>query len=264
MATPKRWAVREAANVTFYRLADDTAAVPKYSKGDPVVTLNTLKMTDVETSGETVYARGGRGNAKLVGFSSNREARVTLQDAIFDNAAMAMLTGNDIVTAATTVSLYEDLVVDAADKITITSELDLATTPNIRVYPLSGNVMGEALTVSTDYTVAGKIITILDAGVAEGDRYRVYFDAVTGADAQTIKVTADKFGGTFKVVADVLVRDEDTKQDFYGQFIAYNAKIEDNFTFSFSPDGDPSVLDIPLEILKSPESTNMWEFVIYG
>jgi hypothetical protein len=31
---------------------------------------------------ETVYARGGRGNAKLIGFSSNRESKITLQDAI--------------------------------------------------------------------------------------------------------------------------------------------------------------------------------------
>ena len=261
MATPKRWAVREAANVTFFRL-DDKAGVDGWSKGDPVVTLNTLKMTDVETTGETTYAQGGRGNAKLVGFSSNREARVTMQDAIFDNAALAMLTGNDIETGAKTVSLYEDLVEGAAGAVTISTTLDLATEPNIRIYPLTGNVLGEMLTETTDYTVSGKDITMITP--EQGARFRVYFDAVTAADAQTVKVTSDKFGGTFKVVADVLVRDEDTKQDYYGQFIAYNAKVEDSFTFNFSPDGDPSVLDIPLEILKSPESANMWEFVIYG
>lgn len=261
MATPKRWAVREAANVTFFRLDTKTGV---YEKGDPVVTLNTLKMTDVETSGETVYAQGGRGNAKLVGFSSNREARVTIQDAIFDNAALAMLTGNDIETGVKTVSLYEDLIQSETDTITIETSLDLAATPNIRVYPIEGNVLGEMMTIATDYTVVDKVITIVDIAAEPGDRYRVYFDAVTAADAQTIKVTSDKFGGSFKVIADVLVRDEDTKEDFYGQFIAYNAKVEDNFTFNFSPEGDPSVMDIPLEILKSPESTNMWEFVIYG
>ena len=115
MATPKRWAVREAANVTFFRL-NDKAGENGWAKGDPVVTLNTLKMTDVETSGETTYAQGGRGNAKLVGFSSNREARVTMQDAIFDNAALAMMTGNDIKTGSKEVQLYEDLILDE-DKI---------------------------------------------------------------------------------------------------------------------------------------------------
>ena len=48
MAAPNRWAVREAAIVTFYNLETDAA----------IVTLKTLKMTEVQTTGETVYARG--------------------------------------------------------------------------------------------------------------------------------------------------------------------------------------------------------------
>src|SRR5690554_7711010 len=87
MATPNRWAIREAGEATFYDLVD----------GHAIVTLTTLKTSGVETSGETVYARGGRGNAKIVGFSSNRESRINLEDAIFDNEAVAMLTGNNII-----------------------------------------------------------------------------------------------------------------------------------------------------------------------
>jgi len=246
MATPKRWAVREAADVTFYDLTD----------GSPIVTLNTMKMTDVETTGETVYARGGRGNAKLVGFSSNREARVTLQDAIFDNSALAMLTGNEIVTGAKTIQKFEDLVVDELGEATLSfTALD---DPAASVYLLDGNSLGDEVSGAS---VSGTTVTTTEE---KGTRVRVYYTASTPADTQTITVTSDKFGGTFKVVADVLVRDEATKQDYFGQFIAYNVKIEDNFTFSFSPDGDPAVLDIPLEILKPTENTNMWEFVIYG
>lgn len=255
MATPKRWAVREAADVTFYRL--DDAADASYAKGDPVVTLNTLKMTDVETTGETVYARGGRGNAKLVGFSSNREARVTLQDAIFDNAAMAMLTGNEVKTEAKKIQKFEDILLADTTGIGALS-FTAEATPEAQVYALQGNVVGA---LDDAATVVGTVVTSV---ANAGKRVRVYYTTETPTDTQTITVTSDKFGGTFKVVADVLVRDEETKKDYFGQFIAYNAKIEDSFTFSFSPDGDPSVLDIPLEILKSPESANMWEFVIYG
>lgn len=247
MATPKRWAVREAADVTFYDLVTNA----------PVVTLNTLKMTDVETSGETVYARGGRGNAKLVGFSSNREAKVTLQDAIFDNAAMAILTGNTIVPGAKTIERYEDILLGEDDG-KANLEFAAETAPAATVYLLDGNNLGEKI---DDATVVGKAVTAADNG---GDRVRVYYTMETPTDSQTITVSSDTFGGTYKVVADVLVRDAETKKDYYAQFIAYNAKIEDNFTFGFSPDGDPAVLDIPLEILKPTNSTNMWEFVIYG
>ena len=86
MAPPNWWATREAGEATFYNLVT----------GKAIVTLRTLKTSGVETSGETVYSRGGRGNAKLVGFSSNRESKITLEDAIFDNEALAMLTGNEI------------------------------------------------------------------------------------------------------------------------------------------------------------------------
>lgn len=48
MATPNRWAVREAAEVTFFDTVTENA----------IVTLKTLKMTEIQTTGETVYARG--------------------------------------------------------------------------------------------------------------------------------------------------------------------------------------------------------------
>jgi hypothetical protein len=72
MATPNRWAIAESGDVSFFDLVT----------GKAIVTLSTLKSTTIETSGETQYARGGRGNAKIVGFSSNREGRLVMSDAI--------------------------------------------------------------------------------------------------------------------------------------------------------------------------------------
>lgn len=51
MATPNRWGIREAGIATFYDL----------TTGKAKVTLTTLKTSGVETTGETVYAQGGRG-----------------------------------------------------------------------------------------------------------------------------------------------------------------------------------------------------------
>lgn len=48
MATPNRWAVREAAEVTFFDTVTENA----------IVTLKTLKMTEIQTTGQTVYAQG--------------------------------------------------------------------------------------------------------------------------------------------------------------------------------------------------------------
>lgn len=48
MATPNRWAIRDAGEATFFSLVDYKA----------IVTLPSLKTSGVDTVGTTVYARG--------------------------------------------------------------------------------------------------------------------------------------------------------------------------------------------------------------
>lgn len=255
MATPNRWAIRDCGTATFYNL----------TTGKPVVTLTTLKTSGVETSGETVYARGGIGNAKLVGFSSNREARINLEDAIFDNDAIAMLTGNDPTVGAKEID-YQEVKATVSDKITLTK------TPSgnlLGVFKLNADgtngeeyTAGDPATEATEYSIVGKEITF-NSALTDGTKFRVYYKVNTDATATTVKVTSDQFGKTFRVNLDVLVRDEYTKSDYKGQLRIPNAKFEDNFSFSFAAEGDPATLTLPLEILKSPTSTDMWELVIY-
>lgn len=255
MATPNRWAIRDAGTATFYSLVD----------GHAIVSLDTLKTSGVETTGETVYARGGYGNAKLVGFSSNREATLTLEDAIFDNNAVAMLTGNDLITGTRTVDFHEVKAVSS-------SMISLSKTPNgnlISVYKLNADgtngdeyTLGDPTTNEKEYSVSSKSLTF-NSSVSDGTKFRIYYKIQTNTDAKTVKVSSDAFGGSFKLVLDVLVVDEFTKDAFQGQLVVPNAKFEENFNLSFSADGDPAVLNLTMECLKSPTSTTMWELIIY-
>jgi hypothetical protein len=255
MATPNRWAIRDAGKATFFDLVTKK----------PIVTLDTLKTTGVETTGETVYARGGHGNAKVVGFSSNREARLSLQDCVFDNNAVAMLTGNNLATGKKTVDRHEI-------KSIISNKFMLDKTPKgaiLGVFKLNSDgtngqeyTLGNPTTNALEYSVNGKELTF-HSSVANDTQFRVYYQFETDTTAKTVKVTSDKFGGTFRVVIDVLVRDVETKADYKGQLIVPNAKFEDNFTINLAADGDPAVLDLNMEILKAPAGTDMWELVIF-
>ena len=243
MATPNRWAIRDAGIATFYDL----------TTGKPVVTLRTLKTSGLETSGETVYARGGFGNPKLVGFSSNREAKLTLQDAIFDNKALAMLTGNDLIEGATAVSRTEELLVK-------TNKITLTATPKGKVYVYkveADGTMGEELSASE---ASSKDVTVT---ASDNTKVMAFYSTTTDATAKTLKVTSDQFGKTFRVVLDCLVRDEFTKSDYAAQIEIPNAKFEDSFNLSMAVDGDPAVLHLNMEVLKSPTSTDMWLMKIY-
>jgi hypothetical protein len=229
MATPNRWAIKEAGIASFFNL----------TTGKAVTTLQTLKTSGVETTGETVYATGGRGNARLVGFSSNRQAKITLQDAIFDNAAISMLTGNDLVAGVKKV--------DRNEIQTVTSNtLTLSKTPQgalVSVFKLNADgTNGDEYTLGVpgsnvkDYSIAGKILTF-NVAVTNGTQFRIYYQVNTAIDAKSIKVSSDQFGKTFRVTLDVLVVDEFTKAAFQGQLRIPNAKFEDNFNLSFSADG---------------------------
>lgn len=173
-------------------------------------------------------------NARLIGFSSNRQAKITLQDAIFDNSAIAMLTGNDLVAGTKIVDKNEV-------QSTTSQKLSLSKTPSgaiVSVFKLNADgTNGEEYTLGTptsnpkEFSVAGKELTF-NTAVTDGSQFRIYYKVQTASDAKTIKVTADQFGKNFRVVIDVLVVDEFTKASYAGQLRIPNAKFEDNFNLS--------------------------------
>lgn len=255
MATPNRFAIREVAEATLYALKTPYNAI---------VTMKTLKTTGVETQSQSVYARGGRGNAKLVGFSSDKEAKITLQDAILDVNVLAQLTGNDVTTGVVEIDMIYEGAITSAATLTLPKKVESIT--SVYILDVDGVTNKTLLVADTvakkgeKYKRDGQVLTFADNA---GTSYRVYYKVKTDASAKTVKVTADKFGGSFKLVLDCLVRDENTKADFAAQLIVPNAKIEDNWKVEMASSGDPTVIDIPVEVLKDPKSKDMWMLVIY-
>lgn len=256
MAIANRWAVRNVAKCSFYSL----------TTGKMLTYLENLKSSDISVSSETVYARGGDGNPKLLGFSSNKEAKVNLSSAIFDNRAMALLTGNNIVTAATPVYRREVLT-------SISDALTLGATPKdselLGLYLLGSDGVESteyskvaSAPTGNQYALSSKTITLPTATV-DGTQFVVYY-MVTAADTtQTLTVSSDKFPAAFKLVMEVLVTDFATKALYPAQLIINSARMEDNWSLSFKPDGDPEPLSLPIEILKPANSNDMFTLKIY-
>lgn len=62
----KQFGVREIANVVLKAKAEMEIGTTKFKAGEPVLYFDTLKTSTVEGAATTVYATGGRGNARLV------------------------------------------------------------------------------------------------------------------------------------------------------------------------------------------------------
>ena len=87
-----RYGIKEVADVTFYTI---DAATGKPDK--PVLYLDTLKVSTIEQTAETVDARGGKGNPKLVTWDYGKEITVSIEDALFSAKSMAIMFGDGTV-----------------------------------------------------------------------------------------------------------------------------------------------------------------------
>jgi len=258
MSTPNVFAIRDVARATFYSIAT----------GKAIVQLANLKTSGVENTATTVYARGDSGNPRIVGFSSERDATLTLQDAVFTNEAIAMMTGNDLITGETPIYARDVLIV-------ATNSVTLNYTPNsagalLSVYILNAdNTHGveidyTATTVATgEYSKTDKVLTFFSSEFSNGASVVAYYKTNSDATAKTITLSSDKFAGTFRVVLDLIVRDIVTELDFAAQIEVHKAKMEDNWKIDMAPTGDPSVFDIKLMVLKALNSTELYTMKIY-
>ena len=166
MATPNRFALRDAGDFTFYNI----------QTGKAIVTLDTIKSASMDFTGETTYARGGFGNPKLVGFSSNREGNLGLQDALFDNNAIAMLTGNPLKSGAKDID-YKEVKAVTSNKISLSKTPKGAIVSVYKVNPDGTNgteyTLGTPASNPTEFSVAGKDLTF-NTAVTNGFKLFLY------------------------------------------------------------------------------------------
>lgn len=103
-----RFGIKEVADVHFYNVPTLTgeetlqAYVEALEKAEPVISFDTLKVSNIESTAETSEARGGKGNAALISWDYGREVTVTLEDALMSLETLSLLfennpAGNDVV-----------------------------------------------------------------------------------------------------------------------------------------------------------------------
>ena len=103
MANFKKFGIKEVADVRFYNVGDvkvntTTGEVTlKDNTVKPALEFNTLKVSNLEFTGETAEARGGKGNTVLMSWDHSREANLTLEDALLSVETLnAMLSSNEV------------------------------------------------------------------------------------------------------------------------------------------------------------------------
>ena len=291
-----RYGIKEVADVTFYEIDGVTGKPSK-----PVLYLDTLKVSTIEQTAETTDARGGKGNPKLITWDYGKDITVTLEDALFSAKSLSIMFGNgavyepsngmirrtvmvklekdantqnivlpkfftaDVWDGVNNTSVRTKVFINAADMTGVSGAKEMSKVGikleklvSERGHEFSKAVMnGDVITTPATWSIG----TDDEADAAEeGDRVFVTYQIP--AKAKEIVVSADTFPGTYYITGDTYARSDVTGNDQFFQFILPKAKVTSENTITLEAEGDPSVFNMNLSVLR-PEDGEMMKLVQY-
>ena len=268
-----KFGVREICDVVLKAKAAQQVGNRIFYKDEPVIYFDTLKTSSLEGAATTVYAQGGRGNARLVAWEGERTVTFTMEDALISPAGFMILSGagliegtdDDPIKVHTTEQTAEvDVTTDGTEArfgdrdyvvraVEITLDYEPYTDEDsgedyIYVMPLdNGEVYTEPFIPAS---VSGNVITLKSDDDLSKYFYKGcvvlvdYYRKEKGASQ--INITPDKFGGNYYLEASTLFRGTNGV-DMPAEFIIPNCKIQSNFTFSMASSGDPSTFTFTMD-----------------
>jgi len=120
-----KFGVREICDVVLKAKAATKIGNKVFYANEPVMYFDTLKTSSMEGAATTVYAQGGRGNARLVAWEGERTVTFTMEDALISPEGFMILSGAGLVDATEGKPIYQHMTetVEAND-IIITNRTD--------------------------------------------------------------------------------------------------------------------------------------------
>lgn len=236
-----KYGIKEVADVMFYEIGSDGTA------SKPVLYLDTLKVSTIEQTAEEATANGGKGNPPLITWDYGKEITVTLEDALFSAKSMALMFGDGTVTN-----------LSAADKLLKTVAWTGSTTVPTKFAGPQGKEYAIPTTGVTTYDETGTATTTYDATKTY---YTVFNMAVSSG--YEIEISANTFPGTYYITGDTYARSEKTGSDEFFQFIIPKAKVRSENTITLEAEGDPSVFNMNLQVLRPAGGGAMMKLVKY-
>lgn len=241
--------------VTFYKLDDNG------HPSVPVLYLDTLKVSTIEQTADEATANGGKGNVALISWDYNKDINVTIEDALFSAKSMAIMFGDG------TIAGYDNDFIMKTEVFTASADVTgSGTDGQITAVQASGAGWSDEYIGPGGYKypkINPKFFEE-DNDVAtsfeDGKKYFCTYDLLV--KGSVIRIGADSFPGTYYVVGDTWARPQAGGEDEFFQFIIPKAKVLSENTITLEADGDPSVFNFNLHVLR-PESGDMMQLVKY-
>ena len=234
-----RYGIKEVADVMFYDIKADGTI------GNPVLYLDTLKVSTIEQTAENTSARGGKGNTELISWDYGKEITVTLEDALFSAKSMALMFG-DTDGVSKEGEIYKTIYFTGAQ------------------VPPTWEANGQTYEVASDAIIydaeTGK--EAQKSSLSAEGRYYCTFK-VPAQDIGVIDINPSTFPGTYYITGDTYARSAITGKDEFFQFVVPKAKVQSEVTLTMEAEGDPSTFSMNLKVLR-PDSGPMMKLIKYN
>lgn len=245
-----KYGIKEVCDITFYEINETTG-----KPGNPVLYIDTAKVSTLEQAAESVDATGGKGNVPLITWDYGRDITMTLEDALFSARSFEIMFGAKAGYPASTQTVIKTLAFTAAGSgTTVTGALGAIGAPTYWEGP-----DGTRHTISSEKVYDAKTGNEVEKSgtsytVTVGEAYFVSFP-VTVKNAITLDITSARFPGTYYVTADTYARSEKTGNDEFFQLIIPKAKVlSEDVSITMEAEGDPSTFQMNLKVLRNQQA----------
>ena len=242
----EKFGIVTVVNATFYEVDGK----------NPLISFDTLKMSNITSEGQQKEIRGGQGAELLLQYDFGRTANIEITDALVSMGSLEYLFGGRMSTGSFKALRRQEGIIGTSDTIpvptgTLTNDSFVAIVINANgnrtKYPAPGVAAAETM------TALNALIALDATGAAIGDKYILWYEKSYSTDGEDIDgdpaavremiLKASDFPPTVRFVGETVVLDADK-----GKKIAFivevpKFKLNANFTLSFDAEGDPSVFD---------------------
>ena len=247
-----KFGVREICDVVFKAKADTRIGTQEFKKGQPVLYIDSAKTSTIEGAATTVYAQGGKGNARLIAWEGEKTLTFTVEDALLSPIGFSILSGaglfkseSEKVHVHTTANAYvgTDGKIDLKDVLEEGEKID-KTAP---VFVMETEADGSIVKLVSGATVETDGLSLTATGAAGKNVFVDFYVTKASANVSELQIDAENFAGNYYVEASTLFRRESDGVDMPAEITLPNVKIQSNFTFSMASTGDPSTFTFTMD-----------------
>ena len=212
----------------------------------PLISFDTLKMSNITSEGQQKEIRGGQGAELLLQYDFGRTANVEITDALVSIGSLEYLFGAASVADGQTITALRRLEgtwVSGDDLSDITPGRDAGCYVHIIRYPADGTAPVQIKSTGS----AGSYTDPATGSFAAGEKYVVFYTqektAAVDDNIGEIVLKASDFPPTVRMVGETVVLDADKGEKIAFQIEIPKFKLNANFALNFDAEGDPSVFD---------------------